>query len=285
MPELPEVETVRRGLARALLGARISAVETRRAGLRYPFPENLGDSVKGKIITGLERRAKYLLMILEDETILISHLGMSGSWRVEEVGQGADQPQKHDHLIIKVAQKQKILRLIYHDPRRFGFILLTAQSALDHHPMLRDLGIEPLSNAFSSSMLEAAFKGKKTPLKSALLDQRIIAGLGNIYVCEALWQAQLSPYLAAGGVAGDAFDRLVHAIRDVLIRALDSGGSTLRDYAHIDGTSGYFQHQFHVYGREDMPCPRCGAPILRKTQSGRSTFYCAACQPLVVDVI
>jgi len=292
MPELPEVETVRRGLARSLEGARIVAVKTLRAGLRYPFPENLSNRLEGRIITRLGRRAKYLLLILDDETIIISHLGMSGSWRVEERPEQLTQSgqQKHDHLIIETVQKQQILHLTYHDPRRFGFVLLAQQAALDDHPLLQNLGVEPLGNALSATSLAVAFKGKKTPLKSALLDQRIIAGLGNIYVCEALWQAQLSPFLAAGWLATptpaaeQARERLVHAIRDVLTRALQAGGSTLRDYAHIDGTSGYFQHQFHVYGHENAPCPRCRAPILRAIQSGRSSFYCAACQALPTSV-
>jgi len=287
MPELPEVETVRRGLARSLEGARINHVEVRRKDLRYPFPENLSTSLQGRVIVSFKRRAKYLLIILENDTIVISHLGMSGCWRIEEAGQ----KQKHDHLILDVATPKQFLRLTYHDPRRFGFVLLTSQSDLDNHPLLRNLGVEPLSNDLSPAMLEAAFKAKKTPLKAALLDQRIIAGLGNIYVCEALWQAQLSPFLAAGWLATGtkkanlALDRLVRAVRDVLNRALQAGGSTLRDYAHIDGTSGYFQHQFSVYGHENAPCPHCNAPILRERQSGRSTFYCAACQPLPANAI
>jgi len=303
---------VRLGLARSLEGARIMRLETRRAGLRYPFPENLAHRLEGRKIIGLGRRAKYLLIFLEqfpknvkrfsdkrrgenkgleqisdseiahsaleDDGVIISHLGMSGSWRVET----HPQIKKHDHLIFQMMQKNQALYLTYHDPRRFGFLLLTSHSELDDHPMLRNLGVEPLGNEFSALILAAAFKGKKTPLKSALLDQRIIAGLGNIYVCEALWQAQLSPFVAAGALSGQEriLDRLVASIRDVLIRALDAGGSTLRDYAHIDGTSGYFQHQFHVYGRENAPCPRCEAPILREVQAGRSTFYCNACQRL-----
>jgi len=284
MPELPEVETVRRGLARSLERAEIRRVETRRAGLRYPFPEDLRAQLEGKRITHLGRRAKYLLMGLEDDTVVISHLGMSGSWRIEEQG---GEIKKHDHLLLEVINAGRDLQLIYHDPRRFGFIFLSTQSELDAHPMLQNLGVEPLGNALSPLVLAQAFKGKKTPLKSALLDQRIIAGLGNIYVCEALWQAQLSPFMASGALAEQehALARLVVSIRDVLTRALQAGGSTLRDYAHIDGTSGYFQHQFHVYNRENAPCPRCGVAIVRKVQAGRSTFYCAACQPVFPDAI
>jgi len=285
MPELPEVETVRRGLAHSLEGARILSVETRRAGLRYPFPENLDSKLEGKMITAVERRAKYLLIVLDDDIILISHLGMSGSWRVEETGEGGEQPRKHDHLLVNVMQKGENLRLTYHDPRRFGFILLASKAGLSHHPKLKDLGVEPLGNEFSPAMLAQAFAHRKKSLKSALLDQRIVVGLGNIYVCEALWQAHLSPFLPAEQLSQQesAMMGLVNAIRDVLRRALQAGGSSLRDYAHIDGTSGYFQHQFHVYGRENAPCPRCHAPILRDRQSGRSTFYCAACQPLNPD--
>jgi len=281
MPELPEVETVRRGLARSIEGAKIMFVETRRAGLRYPFAPDLARRLEGRIITHLGRRAKYLLIMLDDETVMISHLGMSGSWRLEK----QPRQQKHDHLIIQIKQHHQLLYLAYHDPRRFGFILLSTQSELDAHPMLQNLGVEPLGNALSPLVLAQAFKGKKTPLKSALLDQRIIAGLGNIYVCEALWQAQLSPFMPAGKVAVPALSLLVVAIRDVLTRALQAGGSTLRDHAQIDGTSGYFQHQFNVYGQENVPCPRCGSLILRTVQSGRSTFYCAACQALIADVI
>jgi len=283
MPELPEVETVRRHLARSLEGARIVRLETRRTGLRYPFPDNLREKLEGRRISHFGRRAKYLLIGLDDETIIISHLGMSGSWRVEI----EPQPQKHDHLIIDVVQQGQNLRLTYHDPRRFGFILLTTQSECERHPMLQKLGVEPLGNQLSSALLAEAFNFKKTLIKSALLDQHLIAGLGNIYVCEALWQAQISPFARAGWLAGQTslLERLVDSIRDVLARALQAGGSTLRDYAHIDGTSGYFQHQFHVYDRENAPCPRCCAPIVRKTQSGRSTFYCAACQPLMADAI
>jgi len=284
MPELPEVETVRRHLARTLEGARIARVQTRRAGLRYPFPKDLANRLERKTIVSLARRAKYLLLGLEDDTLIISHLGMSGSWRVEVPALNWA-AQKHDHLVMDVEHQDRNLRVTYHDPRRFGFILLTTQAKLDSHPRMQNLGVEPLGNGFSSVMLSQAFKDKKMPLKSALLDQRIIAGLGNIYVCEALWQAQLSPFIAAGNMAEPAFARLVSAIRDVLNRALRAGGSTLRDYVHIDGKSGYFQHQFNVYDRENAPCPRCGALILRESQSGRSTFYCAACQSVPTNAI
>jgi len=290
MPELPEVETVRRQLAPVLEGARLSFVKTNRANLRYPFPLNLRHRLQGRHISRISRRAKYLLIVLDDDTVMISHLGMSGSWRIEETEEVAAESlhltksSRHDHLTLDMVREGRVIRAIYNDPRRFGFILLSNMTEIDNHPMLKNLGVEPLGNALCAPYLFQRLRHKKTSLKAALLDQRLIAGLGNIYVCEALWRARFSPWLATNQLVCDttsaqkALLRLVSAIRAVLMEALEAGGSTLRDYAHIDGSSGYFQHAFDVYGREGLPCRMCTTPILRTLQAGRSTFYCPTCQ-------
>jgi len=286
MPELPEVETVCRGLAPFLEGAKIEYVDVRRAGLRYPFPPELVSCLQGKTILSLSRRAKYLLILCEDARVLISHLGMSGSWRLEPPFQetATSKNTRHDHLILELVKDGHKMRAIYNDPRRFGFILLSDCEEIDQHPMFKNLGAEPLGNEFSPAYLSTRLRHKKAPLKTALLDQTILAGLGNIYVCEALWHARLSPFLEAqklaqeGMEAQKAVECLVDSIRRVLIAAIEAGGSTLRDYAHIDGSMGYFQHNFQVYGREGMACPACGNAISRGIQSGRSTFYCSICQ-------
>lgn len=294
MPELPEVETVKRGLAPVLEGALIREAQLRRSGLRFPFPPNLAAILRGRSIQSVSRRAKYLLIGLEGGQTLISHLGMSGSWRVEPaLGQGGGReannlqaaetpPLKHDHLALYLEQREAVFRVSYNDPRRFGFLMLADNAAVEDYPMLACLGIEPLGNALSGAFLRQAFAGKKAPLKSALLNQRIIAGLGNIYVCEALWRAELSPFRPAGDLAADTAaaqaENLAAAIRSVLEDALQSGGSHLRNYRQTDGSLGYFQHQFQVYGREGEACRRCGAAILRRIISGRSSFYCENCQ-------
>jgi formamidopyrimidine-DNA glycosylase len=296
MPELPEVETVRRGLAPILVGARIFRVELRRPDLRFPFPPDFVKNLQGRRITGLHRRAKYLVAPLDDGAALIAHLGMSGAFRIEASDSEAEpQPEPlgvfalprsknpaHDHVILHVEGA----RVIYNDPRRFGFMTLAREAGLEAHPFFAELGVEPLSNEFDARILARLFAGKKTPLKSALLDQKGIAGLGNIYVCEALHRSGLSPQRAAGDLARTngaptrAAERLVRAIRDVLMEAVAAGGSSLRDHRQADGSLGYFQHSFHVYGREGEACatPACGGTILRQAQNGRSTFFCPKCQ-------
>ncbi|MIL09123.1 bifunctional DNA-formamidopyrimidine glycosylase/DNA-(apurinic or apyrimidinic site) lyase [Salmonella enterica subsp. enterica] len=294
MPELPEVETVRRGLQPAMEGARIDALELRRADLRFPFPADLAARLTGATIVGLGRRAKYLLIETTGNPVLICHLGMTGSFRVESM-EAAQVPgafhyprskaENHDHAVFSLTGAGgQPWRVTYNDPRRFGFMLFAGDDG--RHPMLDHLGLEPTGNALDGAALAAMLRGKQTPLKAALLDQTLIAGLGNIYVSEALWRARLSPRRAAGSIVkrnGQPTERanaLAEAVRNVIADALRAGGSTLRDYMHTDGTLGYFQHQFSVYDREGQPCKRegCGGTIARIVQSGRSTFYCPACQ-------
>ncbi|WP_336055657.1 bifunctional DNA-formamidopyrimidine glycosylase/DNA-(apurinic or apyrimidinic site) lyase [Nitratireductor sp. CH_MIT9313-5] len=296
MPELPEVETVRRGLEPAMQGARIERLELRRPDLRFPFPEGLAQSVAGQKISALGRRAKYLLIHLENGQVLICHLGMSGSFRVE-YGDGAETPgqfhiarsrdQKHDHVIFHLRSAgQEPLRVVYNDPRRFGFMLSTSGADLHDHPLLAHLGLEPTGNALSAEALATMFANRSTSLKAALMDQSLISGLGNIYVCEALWRAGLSPRRKASTLVTRAGQptpraaRLAQAIRAVIAEAIASGGSTLRDHAQTDGSLGYFQHSFSVYDREAVACPRaqCTGTVKRVVQNGRSTFYCPSCQ-------
>jgi formamidopyrimidine-DNA glycosylase len=295
MPELPEVETVRRGLQPVLEGARLVKVDARRPDLRFPFPDRFAERLAGKTVTALGRRAKYLTMHIEDGPVLICHLGMSGSFRIE-TGASSDTPGSfhhersksaaHDHVVFDVASpKGERSLVIFNDPRRFGFMLF-AEGTPDTHPMLAGLGVEPTGNALDGALLASLLEGRRSPLKAALLDQRLIAGLGNIYVSEALWRAGLSPLRQAGTLAGsgkkakEQCDRLAGAIRSVIADAIAAGGSSLRDYVHADGSLGYFQHSFAVYDREGEPCPKpgCGGHIERIVQSGRSTFYCRTCQ-------
>jgi formamidopyrimidine-DNA glycosylase len=287
MPELPEVETVRRGLEPALVGARFVAVEARRADLRAPFPDRFAERLTGRRIEALTRRAKYLLAALDGGETLVMHLGMSGSFRVERDGDALTQAffyerskkEAHDHVVFTLDSGA---RIVYNDPRRFGSMNLLSTSRLGEHPAFRDLGVEPLSEDFDAAHLAAVLEGARTPLKSALLDQTRIAGLGNIYVCEALHRARLSPMREAGTLAGKKREAaaLAKAIRDVLEEAVEAGGSTLRDHRRTDGELGYFQHSFAVYDREGAACPhaRCRGTIARIVQSGRSTFYCSICQ-------
>ena len=292
MPELPEVETVRRGLAPAMAGRRIARIVARPGGLRFPFPEDFAGRLTGRRVTGLRRRAKYLLADLDDGATLIAHLGMSGSFRVERGGEaetpGAfhvprDGRAKHDHVVLDL---EGGTRVVYNDPRRFGFMDLAPTASLDANPHLAGLGIEPLGAAFDAQALIAALAGAKTSLKAALLHQGRIAGLGNIYVCEALHRARLSPergadtLASADGRPGAGAAALAGAIRDVLTEALAAGGSTLRDHRLADGTLGYFQHSFRVYGREGQACPtpNCRGTTARIVQNGRSTFFCRSCQ-------
>jgi formamidopyrimidine-DNA glycosylase len=296
MPELPEVETVRRGLSPAMEGATIRRIELRRPDLRFPLPTNLSEALTGRRITSLGRRAKYLIVDLDDGTALVCHLGMSGSFRVEEKEQAGtpglfhharSKDGAHDHVVLQLESPDGSgRRVIYNDPRRFGFMFLSSKEELHEHPHLKGLGIEPTGNALDGKMLAKALAGRNAPLKAALLDQRTVAGLGNIYVCEALWRSGLSPKRAArtlvraDGTPTERCERLADAIRSVIADAIAAGGSSLRDYMHTDGTLGYFQHSFSVYDREGEACLRPGCPgrIRRTAQSGRSTFHCTACQ-------
>jgi formamidopyrimidine-DNA glycosylase len=270
-------------------GRRILKVEQRRPDLRFPFPERFVERIEGQTITALGRRAKYLLADLSSGEVLIMHLGMSGRFTILENNQAIQQGEfvhqaggipAHDHVVFTI---EGGTRVIYNDARRFGFMDIVARSALAESKHMKALGLEPLGNELDGNTLIALFAGKKTPLKAALLDQSLIAGLGNIYVCEALHRAGLSPERPAGTLTGkgrmrEKAEKLARAIRDVLAEAVEAGGSTLRDYAHTDGSLGYFQHSFRVYDREGEACTQCGKTIKRLVQSGRSTFFCAACQ-------
>lgn len=292
MPELPEVETVRRGLQPFMEGARIERVEMRRPDLRFPFPDRFVERLTGRNIVALARRAKYLTIHLDSDLAIISHLGMSGSFRIEvddEINVPGDfhaersKNGKHDHVIFHLQHPEKRqIRIIYNDPRRFGFMLFAEGAELNTHPMLHKLGVEPTGNQLSGPLLAQLFRDRRTPLKAALLDQSLIAGLGNIYVCEALWRSHLSPERQAGSIAEQPqlVERLAGDIRDVIAEAIAAGGSSLKDYIQADGELGYFQHSFAAYGREGETCknPACHGQIERITQSGRSTFYCASCQ-------
>jgi len=270
MPELPEVETTVRGLARVLDGARLVRVEPRRPDMRFPFPPDLVQVLTGARVTGLSRRAKYGLVHTDREATMIFHLGMSGRWRIDPEALGP-----HDHLVLETGAH--LLSLC--DPRRFGFVALARTDALDAWPAFAALGPEPLGESLTPAHLAAALAGRKQAVKLLLLDQRIVAGLGNIYVCEALHRARIDPCKPGGRVSRAALARLVPAIRAVLEAAIGAGGSTLRDYARPDGQLGYFASAFAVYGREGEPCLReDGGTIGRIVQGGRSTWYCPRCQ-------
>lgn len=275
MPELPEVETVRRGLAPFLEGRRLVHVEQRRPDLRWPLPPDFVPRLLGRRIVALRRRAKYLLAEIEDGTVLIAHLGMSGRMLITQGRPAA--LEKHDHIVLATEDD---VWLRFNDARRFGSMDLATLETLDSHKLLAGLGPEPLSNAFNGPALAAALAGKRTPIKAALLDQKVVAGIGNIYACEALYRAGLSPRRLAATVQGGRAEKLATAVKQVLAEAIESGGSTLRDYRQADGELGYFQHSFKVYDREGLACAAidCGRPLLRLVQSGRSTFYCARCQ-------
>jgi formamidopyrimidine-DNA glycosylase len=289
MPELPEVETIRRGLEPVLLGERIARVEQRRADLRFPFPENFGARLTGRTVVTLARRAKYLLAHLDDGTVLIIHLGMSGRISITSQGQLGEfthnqgNRSAHDHVVLRLGSG---IEIVYNDPRRFGLMDLATSATLGAHPLLASLGVEPLGPDLTPAYLTRRAAGRRTDLKSFLLDQRIIAGLGNIYVCEALFRTHLKPTRAAsclataGGKPNARTAALIPHIRAVLEDAIAAGGSTLKDYAQADGSLGYFQHSFHVYGREGEPClaPACRGMVRRTVQAGRSTFFCPVCQ-------
>ena len=287
MPELPEVETVRRGLAPAMEGARFTKVEVRRGDLRWPLPKGFAEKLRGKTVEGLGRRAKYLLADLSSGDVLMMHLGMSGSFRLgKDSAPGKyyherSKSSAHDHVVFHMSNGAMVT---FNDPRRFGSMKLVARAGLDREPLLRALGPEPLGNEFDAAMLAKACAGKKTSLKAALSDQRVVAGLGNIYVCEALFRAGLSPRRRAstiadrGGKPNTRAENLVVAIKTVLADAIEAGGSSLRDHRRADGSLGDFQHNFRVYDREGEPCPGCRGRIKRIVQAGRSTFYCPSCQ-------
>ncbi|MAK60067.1 MAG: DNA-formamidopyrimidine glycosylase [Ponticaulis sp.] len=283
MPELPEVETVKRGLQPYLEGAILSEVTLNRPDLRFPFPDRMVDRLTGARITHLGRRAKYLVAQTDREETLVMHLGMSGRFTVEDPTEVAPetpgafvhaQPTltRHDHLIFRT---DRDVRITFNDPRRFGYVKMYAPGEGDP---FTGIGPEPLSNAFHADYLLSVLSGRMSPIKAALLDQKLIAGLGNIYVCEALFQSGISPKRLSANVGRKRADRLAPAIVDVLSRAIDAGGSSLKDYAHADGSLGYFQHSFSVYGREGAPCRACESQIQRIVQSGRSTFFCPNCQ-------
>ena len=292
MPELPEVETVRRGLQPVMEGFRIVTMEVRRKDLRFPFQRDFSARLTGQTVTGLGRRAKYLMADLGSGDVLVMHLGMSGSFRVikddtqDTPGQfhhPRAEERAHDHVVFHMSSGA---RIVFNDPRRFGYMKIIARRALDEEPLLRGLGPEPLGNEFDAAMLARACAGKKTSLKAALLDQRVVAGLGNIYVCEALYRAHLSPRRLAATLAtkkGETTDhakRLVGAIHAVLNQAIKAGGSSLRDHRQTSGELGYFQHSFQVYDREGEKCQTAGCTgvVKRFTQNGRSTFWCPKCQ-------
>jgi formamidopyrimidine-DNA glycosylase len=296
MPELPEVETVRRGLAPVMEGARFVEVVANRGDLRWPLPRDFARRLRGETVTGLGRRAKYLLADLSSGEVLVMHLGMSGSFRVERDGgqegrvvtPGAyyhdrSKDLAHDHVVFRMSSGATVR---FNDPRRFGSMKLVPRAKLDEEPLLRELGPEPLGNAFDAAMLAEACQGKSTSLKAALLDQTVVAGLGNIYVCEAFSRALVSPRRKASTIAdrrgepNERAKRLVDAIKTVLNDAIAAGGSSLRDHRRTDGSLGDFQHNFRVYDREGRPCPTRGCPgtIKRIVQNGRSTFFCPVCQ-------
>ncbi len=286
MPELPEVETVRRGLIPVMEGARILRADIRRPDLRWPFPDNMAARLTGARVDRLRRRSKYILADLDTGETLLIHLGMSGRMLIETADKSqptADffhalpAPAKHDHVVLDM---EGGARITFNDARRFGAMDLLDTATAEAHPLLAKIGPEPLGNNFDGPYLVAALKNRKMPIKSALLNQRIVAGLGNIYVCETLYRARISPTRLAGNIVAARAAALVPIIRDVLTDAIAAGGSSLRDYRQTDGELGYFQHSFQVYGREGQPCatPGCSAEIRRVVQSGRSSFYCPTCQ-------
>ena len=292
MPELPEVETVRRGLQPVLEGRRLARVEARRPDLRFPLPDGFVQRLTGATITSLNRRAKYLMAELDRGETLVMHLGMSGRFEIANSSRkkrpeghvrpgeflyAADPDPKHAHVVFETEEGG---RVTYYDPRRFGYMHLIETDGLAAHPWFAGLGPEPLSDDFDAALLAAAFARRKQGPKTLLLDQRIVAGLGNIYVCEALNRSRISPFKPAGTISARRLPLLVETVRLVLGEAIEAGGSTLRDYAAADGALGYFQHRFRAYDREGQPClnPGCKGTIAREVQAGRSTFYCATCQ-------
>lgn len=288
MPELPEVETVRRGLAAVMEGRRMERITVRRRDLRIPVPDDFADRLQGRTMVKLGRRAKYLVGEFDDGTVLLAHLGMSGRMVIETPEDGARQPgqfvydpgaahRTHEHIVFEVGNGTAIR---FSDPRRFGLMTLTDRDGFDVHPLIRHLGPEPTGDDFTGAVLGPRLKGRNTPIKAALLDQRVVAGVGNIYACEALYLAGISPRRKAASVQGARAEKLAASVREVLRDAIAAGGSSLRDHVSATGELGYFQHSFRVYGRTGEPCPGCdcGGVVARIVQSGRSTFYCATRQ-------
>lgn len=284
MPELPEVETVRRGLATVMEGRPISNVLVRRRDLRRPVPREFEETLTGRTVTTIDRRAKYLLFNLDDGGVIIAHLGMSGRMVIEQAAETTEPGAfahdvraggKHEHIVFSVGNGTVVR---FSDPRRFGLMDLATRDTLGDHPLLAALGPEPLGDDFNGPALADRLATKRTPIKSALLDQRVVAGLGNIYVCEGLFMAGLSPRRSAHTIQRGRADRLVASLKAVLQEAIAAGGSTLRDHVAPSGEIGYFQHSFKVYGREGEDCPACATTIRRLVQAGRSTFYCPKCQ-------
>lgn len=293
MPELPEVETVRKGLEPILVGNAFARVEQRRKDLRFPLPKHFAERLKGRTVEALDRRAKYLLARLDDGEVLVMHLGMTGRFSIDHANGEAETPgrfvhsqagpPKHEHIVFHLGDGATIR---YSDARRFGLMDLVSADGLSSYALFKGLGVEPLSSSFTPEWLATKLKGKATSIKAALIDQRLIAGLGNIYACEALFRARISPKRFAGTLAtktGKATQKtkaLVDSVKAVLEDAIKSGGSSLRDYKRADGSLGEFQHRFKVYGREGKPCARkgCGGTVRRIVQGGRSTFYCPTCQ-------
>lgn len=291
MPELPEVETVRRGLAPSMEGARVVSVDLRRSNLRFPFPDDFATRLSGATIGPLQRRGKYLIFPLSTGESLIAHLGMTGRFTVED-RQSFSMPGRfhhatdpdirtrapHDHVVITLQSPTSDVVVVYHDPRRFGFMDIASTDEIETCKHFSKMGPEPLGNRFTQENFDRSIEKKSAPIKTVLLDQSVVAGVGNIYACEALFRAGISPRRKASSVKGKRSARLVGAVRDVLGEAINAGGSTLRDFAHSDGSLGYFQHRFSVYDQEKNPCDVCDTPIRRIVQSGRSTFYCSFCQ-------
>ncbi|MDB5659310.1 MAG: DNA-formamidopyrimidine glycosylase [Cypionkella sp.] len=280
MPELPEVETVRRGLLPAMEGRLIERAEVNRPDLRWPLPLNMAERLTGQRVVALRRRSKYILADLSSGETLLIHLGMSGRMLVSGITLGNffhdhAAPEKHDHVVLHM---EGGARVTFNDARRFGAMDLLPTATADEHPLLSEIGPEPMGNAFNESYLAAKLKDRNTPIKSALLDQHLVAGLGNIYVCEVLYRARIAPNTRAGSIANAG--SLVPIIREVLAEAIEAGGSSLKDYRRTNGELGYFQKSFAVYGREGQPCqtPGCTSTIARMVQSGRSSFYCPTCQ-------
>lgn len=282
MPELPEVETVRRGLAPSMEGQIITRAQVNRPDLRWPFPDNMADRLNGQRVEQLRRRSKYILADLSSGETLLIHLGMSGRMLVsgDPLGQFVHDhpaPEKHDHVVFDM---ENGARITFNDPRRFGAMDLLDTKTAESHPLLAKIGPEPLSNDFSESHLIEALKSRRTPIKTALLDQKTVAGLGNIYVCEVLFRAKLHPATKAAEISERRIAAVVPIIREVLQQAIEAGGSSLKDFRQADGELGYFQHSFDVYGREGEPCktPGCSDSVARISQSGRSSFFCPYCQ-------
>jgi formamidopyrimidine-DNA glycosylase len=280
MPELPEVETVRRGLAPVMEGAVVTHAAINRPDLRWPFPPQMAERLAGNRVIALRRRSKYILVDLSSGETLIIHLGMSGRMLIsgQMLGQFHENhpaPAKHDHVVLDMDNGT---RVTFNDARRFGAMDLTATQDTESHWLIKDIGPEPLGNTFNETSLKARLNGRNTPIKTALLDQKNVAGLGNIYVCEVLHRAGINPAKISGKLSGPRVASLVPIIRQVLTEAIEAGGSSLKDYRQTDGELGYFQHTFRVYDREGLPCTTCATPIARIVQSGRSSFYCPACQ-------